>query len=133
MFGAAAASAGDIYKWQDNGKTVYGEFPPPGTNAQLFKRETGTTRASETPADGPKSGDPTPAPTPDDDKAMADVEHYKQLREQNCETAKRNLGLLKTGGHHRVQMPDGSIQYLDESETKARIKDAEDQVRDFCT
>ncbi len=126
LLGATSGYATDIYKWQENGKTVYGEFPPLGTSAQLFKRETGS-------ADGPQSGAPTPAPQPDDEQTVADVEKYKQQRQQNCETAKRNLGMLKTGGHHRIKMPDGSIQYLDETQTKARVKEAEDQVRDYCT
>lgn len=133
LLGASAGHAGDIYKWQENGKTVYGEFPPPGVQTQVFKRQSGPAAVTEETAASPETGAPAPAPQPEDEATVADVEKYREERDRNCEVAKRNLGILKTGGRHRFKLPDGSVQYLDETQTQERIKEAEDQVRDFCT
>jgi hypothetical protein len=135
LLGAASGHAGEIFKWQENGKTQYGEFPPPGVEAQVFKREVGSVSQTGQTAASPEAGspDPAPVPQPGDEQTVAEVEKYKQQRQENCAIAKRNLGLLKTGGRHRFKLPDGSVQYLDEEQTRQRIEKAERQVRDFCT
>ena len=66
------------------------------------------------------------------EQIVADANAYKQTRSENCGIARRNLAMYQAGGRHRFKLPDGSVRYLDEAETRSKIEEANGQIRDFC-
>lgn len=127
--------SGNIYKWQMNGKTIYGEYPPAGVDAvQLNKASAVQINKSEraSPQELVKKSAEAAKKMAADDQIVADAEAYKEARSENCAIAKRNLSMFQSGGRHRFKLPDGTISYLDEAETQSRIQEANEQIRDYC-
>jgi hypothetical protein len=127
--------AGNIYKWQENGKTVYGEYPPVGVSTEQLSRSSAvrlnkSTRPSATKL--LKQQEQATQKTATEAEIVADAEAYKQTRSSNCAIARRNLSMYQAGGRHRFKQPDGSVKYLDEVETQTRIDEANSHIRDFC-
>lgn len=127
--------AGNIYKWQEDGKTVYGEYPPVDAKTEQLSRSSAvrineSTRPSATKLLEQKEQAAQEAAT--EAEIVADAEAYKQTRNSNCSIARRNLSMYQAGGRHRFKQPDGSVKYLDEAETQSRIEEANSHIRDFC-
>ena len=122
------------YKWVDqNGETHYSQMPPPDANVQVIK----TPRSSSTPGTAqqpaatskqPDTGKPAGDQTP---QAKAKVEDA-QIRAENCATARRNLEMLQTKSRVNVKDQNGLYHRLTEEERQAQIKDAQQQIDEFC-
>lgn len=132
---ALPCQAGDIYKWQEKGKTIYGEYPPAGVDAvQLSKSAAVRMNNSARPSAQEllKQSNETADKKAADSQVVADAASYKKARSENCAIAKRNLAMFQTGGRHRFKLPDGTVSYLDEAETQRRTEEAQGQINDFC-
>lgn len=129
------SQAGDIYKWYQDGKIIYGEYPPPGANAVQISRSSGV-RMHESQRSSAqellKQSSQAAEKKARAEQIVADADAYKQTRSENCGIARRNLAMYQAGGRHRFKLPDGSIKYLDEAETQSKIEEANGQIRDFC-
>jgi len=126
--------AGDIYKWQENGKTVYGEYPPAGVQAQQLSKTSAVKVDYHRPSAQELAGkaDEASSKKAEAKQIVADAAAYKEARDKNCSSAQRNLAVLQTGGRHRFKLPDGTVTYLDEAETKRRVNEAREAIHDYC-
>lgn len=126
--------AGDIYKWYKDGRIIYGEYPPPGIEAEKLSRSSAVRMKSQQPSAQEllKQSSQAEEKKARAEKIVADAATYKQQRSENCDIARRNLAMYQAGGRHRFKLPDGSIKYLDEAETQSRIEEANGQIHDFC-
>ena len=135
---ATASAHAAMYKWTDqNGNVQYGQFPPTGVQAERISAS-GTTHKVEAPAgkspqqrlqemeqqQKQQEGEATEARV---------AQERKDLRQQNCKIAQKNLAVLKEGGHHRVRLPDGTVTYLTDEQKQQRIDQANQQVKDNCS
>ncbi len=127
--------AGDIYKWYENGKIIYGEYPPAGAEAIQLSRSSAV-RMKETSRksaqDLLKQSNQAAEKKTKSDQIVADANTYKQVRSENCSIAMRNLAMYQAGGRHRFKLPDGTVKYMDEAETQARVEEANGHIQDFC-
>ena len=117
---AASANAA-MYKWTDqNGNVQYGQFPPTGVAAERISAS-GTTHKVEAP-DGKSPQQRLQAleqqqQQQEEEETEARVtQERKDLRQQNCKIAHKNLAVLKEDGHHRVRLPDGTVTYLNDEQ-----------------
>jgi hypothetical protein len=138
--GAAAAQ----YKWTDpNGRTQYGDTPPPGANVSAVRRAT------------PPSSQPE-AKTADDKKAPAtmaekDAEFRKRRQDaekerekqaqarqeaedkrENCARARENVRTLEGGRVARMDA-NGERHFLTEAQIAHETPKARQAVRDWCS
>ncbi|MEE9422209.1 MAG: hypothetical protein V3V50_03535 [Gammaproteobacteria bacterium] len=134
-FVSLTCQAGNIYKWQEDGKTVYGEYPPIGADTEQLSRSSAVRINESARPSATKLLEQQEQATKDaatEAEIVADADAYKQTRKSNCATARRNLSMYTAGGRHRFRQPDGSVKYLDEAETQNRIEEANSHIRDFC-
>jgi len=128
---------GAMYKWKDErGVTQFGQFPPPGVEAERLR------------APPPPAGDPEAARQQLNERLQQEREAADQAREKRqeaarqaeldarqaaaCEAARRNLSTLQRGGNRRVRLPDGTVTYLTAEQRQQRIDQARKQIREHC-
>lgn len=134
---AASAAGAAMYKWTDSdGKTQYGQFPPPGAQTERISpsgtphkvapQDTGSPqqRLQELEDQQQKQGEQAA-------EAQA-AEQRRQVHQENCSIARKNLAVLQEGGHHRVRLPDGTVTYLTDEQKQQRIEQANQQIKDNC-
>jgi hypothetical protein len=134
---ATASANAAMYKWTDqNGNVQYGQFPPTGVAAERISAS-GTTHKVEAP-DGKSPQQRLQAleqqqQQQEEEETEARVaQERKDLRQQNCRIAHKNLAVLKEDGHHRVRLPDGTVTYLNDEQKQQRIAQANQQIKDNC-
>ncbi|TCK17615.1 uncharacterized protein DUF4124 [Thiogranum longum] len=134
MAGAQAA----MYKWKDeHGNTQFGQFPPAGVEAKRMK--TPHAPASSSGKSGPGLQDRVKAleEKQGQDRENAQMANQEKERaaqlKQNCDNARKTVQLLERGGNRRYRMPDGSVQRLDEKETRRRIDESKKYLKDNCS
>ncbi len=128
--------AGKYYRWVDeNGVTHYTETPPPDTQSTAIRTQ----------GKDPKSAEQAKARLSEQrkafteaatDKKAADEENKlaaenEKIKQGNCETAKKNLNVLK---HSRIREKGDNGEYtvLTEEQRQARIKLAQERIKEFC-
>ena len=135
----ADAHAG-MYRWVDeNGVTVYSQTPPP---------EKPSVRIAPPP---PPPAQPAGAADSEgleqkmqkfqdrqdlkkeNAERQAETERIAQRREQECQAARNNLGILE--GHPRklIGTPDGQYHRLTDEERQAQIDKAKGLIEEYCT
>lgn len=132
------AGADRIYKWTDKDGTVqYTQMPPPED-----------VQAIEIQDPAPPPADPAGESAQVQEQVDAMEERMKareeaaakaeqkaenrEIRRQNCATARHNLGELQQGGGRRYRAADGSVLRLTEEERQQRIAEANQQIEEFC-
>ena len=166
LFALAAAcglAQAQAYKWVDkDGKTRYGDFPPPGVKATPMKAPTGP--ASPPPAPsvpakdgaakngvGSKGGAAQAAPkgplTPAEQaqafrerqlKAKEDAEKAEkqraetEARKQNCSASQESLRVLESGRRISSVNAQGETVFLEDAQIKQRIVEARKAVAENC-
>ena len=53
-----------------------------------------------------------------------------EIRQKNCEAAKKNLEVYTV--YRRIRKEDGSVVRLDDNERQKRIDEAKKQIEEFC-
>jgi hypothetical protein len=134
---AAAGANAAMYKWTDqNGNVQYGQFPPTGVAAERISAS-GTTHKvepqdSKSPQQRLQELEQQQKEQNEQAAEAAATQQRKDLRQQNCEIARKNLAVLQEGGHHRVRLPDGSVSYLTDAQKQQRADQANRQIKDNC-
>ena len=112
---SVADSADKIYKWADqNGDIQYTQFPPP-PGVQVLEIRSAPPPADDPAAERARLQQETEAldeRMEERQEAAAKAElraKNKEIRRQNCITARKNLTELQQGGIKRYRMPDGSV------------------------
>ena len=143
----SAGAAAQMYKWKDaNGRTRYGDTPPPGANA--------------TPIRGPSSYAPPPAPAADakndkgdkKDKPLTPEQAFEKRQKEradaeqkadkaradadakrvNCEQAQAQLRSIDSGQRMATVNAAGERVYLDDDQRAAARSRAQQAVGDWC-
>lgn len=123
------------YKYQDeSGNTVYSQNPPENPDTPY---EVMTNISSPAPTRPGSNSAPasSPSPTLQQDKEQNDTvareqQQAEQMREKNCEAAKKNLEIYTV--YRRIRNEDGEVVRIDDEERQQKIDEAKQAIRDFC-
>jgi hypothetical protein len=130
-------AAGKMYRWVDeNGVTQYTQSPPPKGDATEVKPP------------------PPPAVSPEEaqrklnaqrqqledlreDRSLAkqktkEGKEEKELNTKNCQLARNNLKRLQENPRGRWMQKDGQQTRYSDEERQTKIKEAQDQIQEFC-
>ena len=139
----AATATAQQYKWVDeNGKTRYGDVPPPGVNAQRLKP----------PASGYSAPSAPAAPSADGKKPLTAEEAYQKrqkeskeagdkadkeraeaaMKRANCEQAQNHLRTLESGQRMATTNAKGEPTFMDESQVASEKARAQKLVSEWC-
>ncbi len=127
----------NVYKWVDeDGETHYSQIPPKEQQVELIK------------APPPPAIDPNKAQQQLDQlieqqsaDRKAQDEQRKQavrsaeqenIRQQNCQTAKRNLQQYQDNPGRRSIDEDGNVVHLKEEDRQQKIKQQQQSIKEFC-
>jgi hypothetical protein len=138
----AAAAQAQQYKWVDkNGRTQYGDVPPPGVKAIPLRAPAGP--AVQAAPKGAKKAPLTPAEQElelrrrqkEKDDAAAKEAQAKQAAEaekQNCENARQVLRTLESG--QRITRTDekGERYFLEDAQIAQETARAREAVSSWC-
>ena len=133
----AAAHAGPVYKWTEEGRIIYSQTPPaPGVPFEVvFEEEIGKTSVATA-----NSGSSSSSSTFEErreqrkqkelDKEV--LEESNKIKAENCAIATKNMESLTSRG--QVTVKDGDVyRKLSEEERQAKIEETEEQVKEFCS
>jgi hypothetical protein len=154
----SGGAAAQLYKWKDaNGRTRYGDTPPPGVNATQLRN-------------GPASGYAPPSAPPSEpmdekndksdknnkaakeekltpeqafekrqkERAAAEEKAAKERAEaegkrQNCQAAQTQLRILESGQRVSTVNTAGERVYMDDGQRAAETARAQTAVSDWCS
>ena len=132
------AGADRIYKWTDKDGTVqYTQMPPP-EDVQVIEIEEPAPPPADPAGESARVQEQVEAmeermKAREDAATEAEQEaKNREIRRQNCATARHNLGELQQGGGRRYRAADGSVLRLTEAERQQRIAEANEQIKEFC-
>ncbi|PLY16394.1 MAG: hypothetical protein C0631_03890 [Sedimenticola sp.] len=139
LFLATQAEA-KMYRWVDeSGTTVYSQTPPIDGNASEV---TVTPAPSSAPA-APQTPEPqqsaapeeaTPEAAVDDEAEMARKKAASdKIKAESCAAAKHNLSVYQNAGNKLIKTPEGLYERLTDEQREERIKQAEENVKEFCS
>ncbi len=125
----ASTQASSFSKWTDeNGRVYYGDTPPHSVNSKLIK-------TNKRPSD---IGKPLPRLSTDSSKSKQpqtsaspqslDNEQAKEA----CESAKKDLAVIKKGSRIQLRSADGSLRYMSKDEIQQRLDRSNDEIDNFC-
>ena len=140
----ASAAAAQQYKWTDqNGKTQYGDVPPPGVKAQRLKPPPGAAPAPSAAAKKDEKGAAKPlSPEAAYRKRQEDAQKENEknekaeqeaaARKENCARAQEQLRQLETG--QRIARTDakGERYFLDDAQVAQEMARTRQIVQQSC-
>jgi len=137
---SSSAYAGSIQKWvDDEGKTHYGDVPPPSVHTQEIRvdvvpSDTGKAlprlEASDPESSTPASGTPDSSSS---DSAQPDPEMSDDQAEAICKQAHQEIKYLNNARHRsKVRNPDGTSRHITTEERKARREQSKQDIEDYC-
>ncbi|OBS09932.1 DUF4124 domain-containing protein [Acidihalobacter prosperus] len=130
MFLSPLLAHGAIYKWIDaQGVTHYSQMPPSGHRYTVIDspvdagngtaESAGTNPAPMAPESAaPKDAAPKPAQIPD--------------LKQRCQIASSDVKTLEQPRRVRIVKPDGSVEWMSDSQRAQRLKQAQAFVERYC-
>ena len=140
----SSAAAAQQYKWVDqNGKTQYGDTPPPGVKAQRLKAPSGPAAPATSAAAKSPTGAKT-EPSPDaalrkrleeaqkQNEKQAQADQEAAAKRDNCARAQESLRAMETGRVVRMDAK-GERYYLDDQQIAAEQARARKIVQDSCS
>jgi Domain of unknown function (DUF4124) len=144
----AGAAQAQSYKWVDkDGKTRYGDTPPPGVKATSLKGPASPGPAPAVPgaaSKDAKKGPLTPAEQEQEyrkrteaaakDQQKADQE--RQAKADNaaeCARTRESLRTLQSGQRITRTNAAGEIYYIDDSQLAQEISQAQQTISKFCS
>lgn len=126
----------DVYKWVDeNGQTHYTQQAPTEQKAELLKTPPPPAFNS---ADQQRVDELIKQQQADRQANLEQKQQQQQtaeqqaIKQQNCETAKRNLQLYQDNPGRRVVDAEGNVSRLKEEDRQQGISDFQRQVEEFC-
>lgn len=132
------SAAATPYKWSDSqGRVHYGDRPPPDQAVEPVKvhpSPTPKSAAKSTPQTEETAAEPASDASQQEDTTSPNATpSSKQLMQENCRLAQRNLEILTTSGR-RVQAigADGKPYVLDDNERELKLSEAQKEIEQFC-
>lgn len=139
LFGAwlaATPAAAEIYQWKDEqGKTVFSERPPPGSDAKVVKPKSGKPSSNATEKlrqDRERILPSAEKPKEQDKKPKELTEEQLEQKAEACAQARDALAKLQANNRPRYETEDGKIAHMSEDMQAERMADAEKKVGDYC-
>lgn len=144
----ASGASAQLYKWKDaNGRTRYGDTPPPGVDATKLRAPSSSYSPPPAPAAEAKNakGEKKEPPlTPEQafekrqkERAEAEQKAEKEradaeAKRANCEQAQTQLRTLETGQRIATVNAAGERVFLDDDQRAAAQARAQKAVADWC-
>ena len=135
LFLCSAAYATTVYKWNEDGKIIYSQTPPPpGVEFEVvIEKEIGKSTNVAT-AESSSSGSTFEERQEQrqQEKTQKElIEESNRIKQENCAIAKQNMESLTSRG--QVTLKDGDIyRKLTEEERQAKIQETQTQMDEFC-
>jgi len=128
---ALPAGAAEIYRWTDEqGQTHYSATPPRGVDAELVNVRAGRTPPGDSRAAGGAAAAADPEATP---QAPARPQRDVAFERRQCETARQNLEVMRSGGtNRRFRDPEGNIVRYTEEQLAREIARLESLAAQYC-
>ena len=127
----SAAVLAVTYKFTDkDGNVTYSGTPP--TDGRSYEKIQGTAPGGSQPEDSaPSTSTTAPAGNGStSDTLKKEVAKNQEIRQQNCEIAKRNLEAYTV--FRRVKDKDGNVIILGDDERAKKIEESKKAVAEFC-
>ena len=146
----AAGAMAQQYKWTDkDGRTQYGDYPPPGVKATRIKGPSGPASAAPSaPASGAagakdvgKDGKPLSPEAAfrkrqqereEADKKEAEKQAQAEVRRKNCESAQAALRQLESGQRIGQVNAQGERVFMEDDQRTKATQNAQKAVSDWC-
>jgi len=129
---ASAFAMAATYKYTDNdGNTTYSGTPP--TDGRKYEKIQGSAPGSAEPdTSAPSTASPAAsgAAGGGSDTVKKEVAKNQEIRQQNCEIAKKNLEAYTV--FRRVKDKDGNVIILGDDERAQKIEESKKAVAEFC-
>lgn len=133
---ASPSALATTYKYQDeSGNTVYSQNPPEDRDIPYEVMGDIPSRAkpgsdSPPPVDSSSPASSLQQDDKQDDTVAREQQQAEKIRQENCETAKKNLEIYTV--YRRVRNDEGEVVRLDDNERQQRIDEAKQAIQDFC-
>jgi len=123
------------YKWlDDDGNIVYSQTPPRDRQYETLRTKStsgnSSSRSSRKESAAVKSLEEGAAARKEKEKEAQKEADIEKKRAAECEKAKKNVETFTI--YRRVQKTDGSVVRLDDNERARLLKQAQDDVENFC-
>ena len=135
-FTLPTAHAG-IYQWVDEeGGVHYGERPPP--KGEYRKIKSGNQQPSNAQSSNERLNRLLEQQKASEESRKQRNEEAQtkssneKIRQQNCDTARKNLALLESISRPRIKNADGSVTRLTEEQRQAQLTETKEKVKEFC-
>lgn len=143
----ATVAIAQQYKWTDkDGRTQYGDNPPPGVNATRIKGPANPPAAPSAPASGSKDVGKDGKPlTPEQafrkrqqereeaDKKDAEKQQQAAIKQKNCESAQASLRQLESGQRIGQINAQGERVFMEDDQRAKATQNAQKAVADWCS
>lgn len=130
----AVAYATTVYKWNEDGKTIYSQTPPPpGVEFEIvIKKDIGKTTSVAKAKNSSGSTFEQRREERQQKKSEKEVlEESNRIKQENCAIAQRNKESLSSRG--QVTIKEGDVyRKLTEEERQGRIQETQSQIEEFC-
>lgn len=131
----SATYATTVYKWNENGKMIYSQTPPPpGVEFEVVIEKNIGKTTNVTTAGSSSSGSAFEERQEQrqQEKTQKElVEESNRIKQENCAIAKQNMESLTSRG--QVTLKDGDLyRKLTEEERQEKIQETQAQVDEFC-
>jgi hypothetical protein len=141
--GFAAAASAQQFKWVDkDGRTQYGDSPPPGVKATPLKAPPGPAPVSSAPSSGAAKKDKPLSPEEAFKKRQQDAKEKQEkdakeladasAKKENCARAQQNVATYSAGGRVTRVDAKGERVFLDEAQIAAELAKAQAAARQAC-
>jgi len=140
----ASAAAAQQYKWVDqNGKTQYGDVPPPGVKAQRLKPPPGPAPAPSAAGKKDEKGAAKPL-SPEaayrkrqedaqkENEKAAQAEQEAAAKRENCQRSQEALRTFEAGGRISRTDAKGERYYLEDAQIAQETARARQLVQQNC-
>lgn len=130
---STSVSAG-TYKWVDEkGNVHYSQQPPAGSNYERMKIDKSRPAYNEPTQDAAPKAAPNPKPATSSSTSTVikeEIAKNKEIREKNCEAAKKNLEVYTV--YKRYRDKDGNVIRMDDNERLKKIEESKQNIAEFC-
>lgn len=133
-----AAVAADVYRWVDeNGVTVYSQWPAPSAESVRVETPAGPSEAAQAAAEARFQQQREQLQDAAEARSAAAEERAQaaalaQQRAENCAKARQNLETLQNLGPRMVRKPNGSYLRMTQDEVAAEMRTAREQIDEYC-
>lgn len=132
---SSAVYATTVYKWNEDGKTIYSQIPPPaGIKFEVITEKNISKPTSVAKAESSNTGSSFEQRREkrQQEKTEKEVlEESNRIKKENCAIAQNNMQSLSSRG--QVTIKDGDIyRKLSEEERQSKIQEAQSNIKEYC-